>query len=105
MEGQSVLAGGIISQNQREVTQAGFLASEPSVAGIAVGIDRGHVMSMPWAVLRCYIPQGVAAGSRPERWGGHQAAGWALGSGLAKAANSQLHWVSGTLLMAVVPGS
>ena len=74
MEGHSVLAGGIISQNQGEVTQAGSLASEPSMAGTAVGIDQGHVMSMPWAVLRRCIPQGSGS------WKLSGEMGWSSGS-------------------------
>ena len=74
MEGCSVLARGIISQNQGQVTQAGSLASEPSMAGTAVGIDWVHVMNMPWAVLRLCIPRG--SGSRKPSG----AMGWSSGS-------------------------
>ena len=68
------MPGGIISQNRREVTQAGSQASEHSVAGRGVRIDWGSGGEDARAILGRCLPEGVAAGSRLERQG-HQAAG------------------------------
>lgn len=60
------MPGGIIGQNQREVTQAGSEASEHSMAGRAVRIDWGGGAEDARAILGRCLPEGVAAGSRLE---------------------------------------